>query len=620
MTRRGTKAVIRGFLALFMLSWLARPISAGNKQDVINSPHNLSASGPGPVKSSQAEVCIFCHASHNVQPDVKPLWNHAMPVQSYNPYTSSTMSGTAQAPSPVSKQCLSCHDGTIGLGQTIANGLIATTGSLSASKNLGTDLRNDHPVSFNLVNDGQLSLNLFSSPPSTADPAVKLRNGMVECVTCHDPHTQNIDAVAKNFLVRSNSSGALCLACHDPSRAQPNNLNGWSASAHRNSANTTPSGTLFGEYGNVAANACLNCHLPHNAPAGSPARMLRGIEENACSQCHSGTNLSPAIRNILSEFNKTYKHPTTTVTGLHDAAENAYPLNSSRHAECADCHNPHAASNTGGSTVPPASQSSLLGASGVDSATGAAAQRPATNQYQICFKCHANSTNKPQSGAGYSVYGRTPVRQTFASVADPYNVRLDFNTTLARHPVTQPRYKAAAEVPSLRAAMVNLDNSTGRSLGAGTYLYCTDCHNNDQARVSGGTGPNGTHGSAYPHLLERRYEVETPPSGGVAYVAGPAGTYALCDKCHDIANSILQNRSFKRHSLHISGERAACSTCHAAHGIQGGSTTNNKSLVNFDTAIVKPSSSGRLYFQSNGTFTGTCYLTCHGQNHNPLSY
>ncbi len=618
-----TRAQVRvslGWALLLAASWFAPSLWAGNKQDVINSPHNLSASGPGPVKSSQGQVCIFCHAPHDVQPDLKPLWNHAMPTQTYNPYTSSTMKATAQTASPVAKQCLSCHDGTVALGQTIANGLIATTGSLSAAANLGTDLRNDHPISFNLVNNGELSANLFLTPPSTTDPAVKLRNGQVECVTCHDPHTPNLDPVAGNFLVRSNSSSALCLACHDPSRPQPNGLNGWTAGAHRNASNATPAGTLFGEYGNVAANACLNCHMPHNAPAGSSARMLRGSEEAACSQCHSGINLSPAIANIMGEFSKTYAHPTTTVSGAHDAAENAFPLNTSRHSECADCHNSHAAANTGGAVLPPGSQSSLLGASGVDAATGATALRPAVNQYEICFKCHANSTNKPQSNAGYSAYGRTPVRQTFASVADPHNVRLDFNTSLARHNVTQPRYLAAAAVPSLRPAIVNLDGSTGRSLGAGTYIYCTDCHNNDQARVSNGTGPNGTHGSIYPHLLERRYEVETPPSGGVTYSAGTTGTYALCDKCHDIANSIMQNRSCKVHSLHISGEHTACSTCHAAHGIQGGSTTNNKSLVNFDTAIVRPNSAGKLYFQSNGTFSGSCYLSCHGESHNPYSY
>jgi predicted CXXCH cytochrome family protein len=400
-------------------------------------------------------------------------------------------------------------------------------------------------------------------------------------------------------------------------------LSGWTGSVHRTAANATAGGALFGPYGDVASDACLSCHQSHNAAPGSPARLLRGAEEAACSQCHSGTDLSPPIADVMGEFNKSYSHPVVTVSGLHDAAENAFPLNTNRHSECVDCHNSHAASNTGGSTVPPGLQSSLLGASGVDQATGAVALRPASHEYEICFKCHANSTSKPQDGPGYANYGRTPVRQTYSSVVDPHNIRLDFNTALARHPVTQPRYLAAAAVPSLRPAIVNLDGSTGRSLGAGTYIYCGDCHNNDAARGSGGTGPNGPHGSNYPHLLERRYEVETVPGTGVTYSGGTTGTYALCDKCHDITNSILQNQSFTSasgHSLHVVTEHSACSTCHATHGIQGGSATNNKSLVNFDTGIVTPSSSGLLYYQSTGTHSGLCYLTCHGQNHNPASY
>lgn len=47
---------------------------------------------------------------------------------------------------------------------------------------------------------------------------------------------------------------------------------------------------------------------------------------------------------------------------------------------------------------------------------------------------------------------------------------------------------------------------------------------------------------------------------------------------------------------------------------------NNSRLINFDLAISRPSSSGQLKFVANGTNHGSCYLTCHGKNHNPLSY
>ena len=51
-----------------------------------------------------------------------------------------------------------------------------------------------------------------------------------------------------------------------------------------------------------------------------------------------------------------------------------------------------------------------------------------------------------------------------------------------------------------------------------------------------------------------------------------------------------------------------------------GNPVNNAHLINFDLTIVQPDSSGRLYFQKSGTFSGRCYLTCHGEEHNPEEY
>ena len=603
-------------IATTLLILAASNLYAGTG-DVVNSPHNLSASGPGPVKSSESQVCIFCHAPHNVTPDVKPLWNKSIPTTSYTPYSSATMSAAPVQPSIISKQCLSCHDGTIALGQTLSNGTIPTSGSLSTAKNLTSDLRNDHPVSFNLSNNGQLAPSLFQGQPATLDSTVHLVAGKVECTTCHEPHKVDIDVVARKFLVRSNSAGGLCLACHDPSRPQPNDLNGWTSGAHSSATNATAGAASVGPYGTVGGNGCESCHMPHNS-VGTGARLLRGVEEATCATCHSATNLTPATRNVMAEFNKTYKHPTTTVSGAHDPAENAFPLNGTRHAECADCHNSHAASNLGNSLAPNL-EPALAGATGVDAATGSTPLRPARNEYEVCFKCHANSTNKPQSTAGYTVFGRTPSRQTFSAVADPHNIRLDLTSSVSFHPVTQPIGKTVTQLPSLRTNMLNLDGSTGRALTVGSYIYCTDCHSSDQARSSNGTGPNGPHGSQWTHLLERRFDQEAAGGGGVSFVAGITGTAALCYKCHDLT-IVTGNNSWRGHSLHVQSERASCSTCHAPHGIQGGATANNPNLVNFDTSVVSANSAGRLQYVSTGGFRGSCYLRCHGEDHNPHSY
>ena len=72
--------------------------------------------------------------------------------------------------------------------------------------------------------------------------------------------------------------------------------------------------------------------------------------------------------------------------------------------------------------------------------------------------------------------------------------------------------------PSLLKFMWNLDGHTqGHAITA--RILCTDCHNADDNREFGGSGPNGPHGSSFSHILERRYEFNWvvagfPPAAG----------------------------------------------------------------------------------------------------------
>ena len=66
---------------------------------------------------------------------------------------------------------------------------------------------------------------------------------------------------------------------------------------------------------------------------------------------------------------------------------------------------------------------------------------------------------------------------------------------------------------------------------------------------------------------------------------------------------------------------AGAAACHDSHG-----SRQNAHLINFMTrdingkAVVSPNRTGRIDFIPNGVGKGTCYLTCHGLEHNPLSY
>lgn len=593
---------------------------------VTESVHNLSPQGSGGrnVVATTGYACLFCHAPHNATAAPTPLWNQQLSTQTYDMYASTTyhQNGVQPQIAGSSKLCLSCHDGTVAIGQTVSQGLIPTTGAMGPKSNLGSDLRTSHPFSFAtpIVDNGELKLSLLASPAQTADPAVKLVQGTVECTTCHDSHTPNIDLVVQKFLVRDSSNAQLCLACHDPSRPTATYLAGWMTSQHATASGYSTGGDpTMGGYSTVAADACVSCHVPHSASAGG--RLLRQpTQEATCGTCHSGKNLTPVLPDVSGEFdNNQYKHPIN-LGALHDPMENAFPLNANRHSECADCHNSHAAQG-GTSSVAPALQPALNGVPGVSATDGTTALKPSANQFEVCFKCHGNSVNKPQS-AGYLVYGRTPYRKSFSAVSDPYNTRLAFQSTVTRHNVTQP--SRAGIAPSLRAAMLDLSgNAVGRSLAAGTYIYCTDCHNNDAPRASGGGAANGPHGSKYAHILERPYAVNDLPmtpgadfGAGVAYSSGVTGPYALCDKCHNVdalvASTGIGDTVFKKHYRHVVQVGASCSTCHSSHGVQGGTTASNGHLVDFDTAMVGPDGQNRLSIDSTAR---TCNLTCHGVVH-----
>ncbi len=154
---------------------------------------------------------------------------------------------------------------------------------------------------------------------------------------------------------------------------------------------------------------------------------------------------------------------------------------------------------------------------------------------------------------------------------------------------------------------------------------CLQCHNSDDNRESGGTGPNGPHGSTFTHILERRYEMSQAPSPG-AMITNPlpnpdftaTGPYALCDKCHDLSSVISASSAFTRHVSHVKTDGFSCSVCHTAHGM-GGTNANisGERLVDFDINVVAPMGQTPISFNRSAR---TCTLTCHGVAHSASAY
>ena len=606
---------MRKLALTFFLAFCCLPSFAQVFNDVLGV-HDMSPMGKSPVKGHMAGACLYCHAPHSaLAGPATPLWNQQLSVQSYTQYTSTTYHQTGVQPpiGSASRLCLSCHDGTVAPGQTVAYGKLMTSGGMKATSKLGADMRTSHPFSLKtpLANSPVVNAQLFAANPTTADPAVKLFKGTVECTSCHDPHVQALDTVVQDFLVRDNTGGQLCLACHDPNRVEngaPNDLSGWAASAHAKSTNTTANDPYVGGYGTVAKNACVGCHMPHNAKGAM--RLLRGTDDQACINCHNGgSNVSPAAPNIFAELAKT-GHPLPSANNTHDRAESAV-LNNNRHATCTDCHNPHAATKVANFDVPPAIRSSQSSVTGISQADGVTVLTPAVNQFESCLRCHGTSTGKHVDPK----FGYLP---TWAVAdGDPLNLISQFRAAAtSSHPVMHDRSSTLPQ-PSLLANMMKLDGTTpARTMDA--RIFCTDCHNSDDNREFGGAGSNGPHGSKFSHILERRYEFnQSAAPGGTITNLFPDpdlttnGPYAMCAKCHDL-RQVVANTSFSEHARHIN-DGFSCSTCHTAHGMGGQSgSISGERLVNFDVNVVGAAGASPIAYNRA---TNSCTLTCHGHIH-----
>lgn len=565
-------------LLALLLVLVLMPAPAWAIRDVVNTVHNLSVTGPGVIKSlTVAEVCVFCHTPHNAQPDT-PLWNHEMPAQWYIEYGSTTLKASPGQPTGKSRLCLACHDGTVALG-ALGNPPYDEVVDLddvflTGRADLGTDLTNDHPISF-IFDSG-----LRAQNPQLADPHLidlPLEEQQVQCTTCHDAHERDIVP----FLRRTTRNGALCTTCH----VKAGETWDWGISPHATSA-ATPTGTnpwserkpeWRGQ--TVAENACLNCHQPHNAV--TPERLIKDREEDTCYLCH---NKTVADTDIQAEFSKPSRHPVSMFSGVHDPVEDV--LRASRHVECADCHNVHGAYPI--EAVPPAAPGTLRGVKGV-TAQGTPVPE-AEYEYEVCFACHAdnNALSSPE------------VPRQITEI----NTRLEFDPgNPSYHPVES--IGRNTRVPSLLWPLTTT-----------SMIYCSDCHTSNDSPQGGGTGPKGPHGSIFSPLLARNYTTaDNTPESAIAY--------DLCYRCHD-RSSILSDQSFKEHRKHIQEERAPCSACHDPHGISSttGNSVNNSHLINFDVTIVSSSRKlgGPPRFEDRGDFRGSCTLTCHGEDHDDESY
>jgi len=229
-----------------------------------------NAAGSGYTTSPNVGLCTFCHTPHKAA-STQLLWNHNQtdqtPSYSWSDMTT-TSNGTSlpgftktwKGPTP---KCLSCHDGSVAIGdvnwfdeeaQVISiskSGVLDGSGKLIEDSHLvgsGGDLKGNHPVVVPYPGTGTGTYNGVSTGvPSSlktvewrADPTALGTWGVVlykddgsgnvsrvisspgagdnlgiECASCHDPH--NKETVDEMFLrgeMTGNTTDYLCLKCH----------------------------------------------------------------------------------------------------------------------------------------------------------------------------------------------------------------------------------------------------------------------------------------------------------------------------------------------------------------------------------------------------------------------
>jgi len=219
----------------FLLAVLVLSLFAGVATvwaTVIGTPHDLAP-----------EPCAMCHTPHNANSQI-PLWNRNQTTPTYTMYDSPTFDmGPAEASGPryPSNLCLVCHNG-------VASDLVNYPGpcsdpdgaydlQISGCADLGANLLNDHPISFNyqatnvdLDNDGFPNTTNHGGGSrlwvdGTATPTDYPLYGnnssefnWFECATCHSVHDV-VDYNGKGdyqvfFLRADNTGSAMCLDCH----------------------------------------------------------------------------------------------------------------------------------------------------------------------------------------------------------------------------------------------------------------------------------------------------------------------------------------------------------------------------------------------------------------------
>ncbi|MBC7266690.1 MAG: cytochrome c3 family protein [Coriobacteriia bacterium] len=462
------------------------------------------------VTATGSLTCANCHNVHYVGKGTAGVaWSMARASDPDN--TKLT------APSSPTDFCLRCHDGTPPASSTNATTIVPYSAAFSEVTS---------PL-FPGWNKAASGVDFASSGHKAT--TIKQLTGQFGCQTCHDPHaSQNARLTAITQIPDGSTSTGHLNVSRD-------NSTSWSEQA-----------------------LCYGCH--------------DGRRSGMCSStgCH---NTDMSWLNVSTAFTQTYRHPVER-SGRHSDTETASQLGSSnRHAECADCHDPHAARrgrHTTGSSLP---GEVLRGATGVKptawpsnwtavSSANWTAERldggSADYEAYLCFKCHSSYSGQPFTAtrSDNTTYTSTDQALEF----NPSN--FSYHNVLGRSTGMQSSFTFVDSGGTTRnvtwAVPTNSFFVSGGSWTVNSMMTCTECHTNSTASAK------GPHGSSVSWLLDPAY----PTDWKTAYLSntsnGMSSTTIICAKCHDLngPSGAWSNNVHSAGDHQGSFNRGGCVLCH----------------------------------------------------------
>lgn len=434
-----------------------------------------------------------------------------------------------------------------------------------------TNCHNSHSVSTGGSEAWDLSR--VSDPANTRNGAT----GFTEfCLTCHSSQTIERVASSTTWVPETIGFRGFGTDVFFPGWDKASGLAGFTNSGHY-----TTTGTKA---------LCENCHDPHGSNNRSltawtrPAGFVTGVpgvrdntstaafESNLCLQCHGNGTVgvgAPGAQDVASPMSGPYRHDVS-VSGAHTDTETAASNGANRHAECVDCHDPHAARPgvdraAGAEGAPPA----LLGATGLKpiydgnawtSPTGYAATRllgtAGDSEVYVCLKCHSAASGKPnQVGSNGTTYTSSDIAQDFNPANPSYHNVYGLDTGM------RGSWTMAGTTFSWGLPPTSLFLKDGWTYNS--KVTCSDCH------TSGSVGQaKGPHGGSIRYLIDPAYPDDWKYASLNSSNATHINGNIICLKCHvfpEVSGTPHWNRGVYGELGHMGDY---CISCHISipHG------------------------------------------------------